>query len=141
MIAAEEASIYRDALGVELPPNLPAAFLESADAPLEQLLMRFARTHGPFGTVRIAERFGLVPGQVEPILDSLAARGRLVAGEFDPRGDEKEWCEPEILRRIKRGTLERLRSEISPVSGDVLGRFLVDWHGIKFESSRGVEIR
>jgi ATP-dependent Lhr-like helicase len=139
MIAAEEASIYRDALGVELPPNLPAAFLESADAPLEQLLMRFARTHGPFGTVRIAERFGLVPGQVEPILDSLAARGRLVAGEFDPRGDEKEWCEPEILRRIKRGTLERLRSEISPVSGDVLGRFLVDWHGIN--SSRRGESR
>jgi len=53
-----------------------------------------------------------------------------VSGEFDPRGQGREWCEPEILRRIKRGTLERLRNEISPGGGDVLGRFLIDWHGI-----------
>ena len=138
-IAAEEASIYRDALALSLPPGLPPAFLEASDAPLEQLVMRFARTHGPFETMRIASRFGLVSGQIEPVLTSLASRGRLVAGEFDPRGDGPEWCEPEILRRIKRGTLERLRNEVSPVSGDVLGRFLVDWHGIG--SSRRGEAR
>ncbi len=42
----------------------------------------------------------------------------------------REWCEEDVLRRIKRGTLQRLRDEISPVEGDVLGRFLVDWHGV-----------
>lgn len=129
-IAAEEASLYRDALGVVLPKGLPAAFLEEVAAPLEQLLMRYARTRGPFETEQIAARFGLVAGQVEPILRALATQGKLVSGEFDPRGQAREWCEPEILRRIKRGTLERLRNEISPVSGDVLCRFLVDWHGI-----------
>ncbi len=129
-IASEEAGIYRDALGVSLPAGLPAAFLGRAEAPLEQLLMRYARTRGPFQTEQIAERFGLVAGQLEPVLMALATRGKLVSGEFDPRGRGREWVEPEILRRIKRGTLERLRNEISPVGADVLGRFLIDWHGI-----------
>ena len=129
-VAAEEAGLYRDALGVELPASLPAAFLEPSEAPLEQLLTRYARTHAPFETGRIAARFGIVPGQLDPVLASLATRGKLVAGEFDPRGSEREWVDPEILRRIKRGTLERLRGEISPVDGEVLARFLLDWHGI-----------
>ena len=130
LVAAEDAALYRDALGVALPELLPAAFLEPARAPLEQLVMRYARTHGPFETAAIAARFGLIPGQLEPLLVALATRGKLVEGEFDPRGTGREWCDPEMLRRIKRGTLERLRSQISPVPADVLGRFLIDWHGI-----------
>ena len=130
VVAAEDAALYRDALGVSLPEALPAAFLEPAKTPLEQLVMRYARTHGPFETTSIATRFGLIPGQLEPLLVALATQGKLVEGEFDPRGSGREWCEPEILRRIKRGTLEKLRSQVSPVEGDVLARFLVDWHGI-----------
>ncbi len=138
-IAAEEAGLYRDALGTVLPGALPDAFLSPSAAPLEQLLTRHARTHGPFTTRAIADHFGLVPGQLEPVLASLAARGKIEAGEFDPRGSEPEWVDPEILRRIKRGTLERLRGEISPVDGDVLARFLIDWHGI--DSGRGGDAR
>ena len=129
-IAAEEAGLYRDGLGVAVSPQLPSAFLEPTNAPLEQLLMRFARTHGPFTTDQIAVRFGLLPAQAEPVLLILAGQGRLIKGEFDPRGSQTEWCEAEVLRRIKRGTLNKLRDEISPVSGDVLCRFLLDWHGI-----------
>jgi len=129
-IAAEEAGLHRDAFGIVPPEALPEAFLAPSEMPLEQLITRYARTHGPFETARLADRFGLVPGQLEPVLASLASRGKLEAGEFDPRGREPEWVDPEILRRIKRGTLERLRGEISPVPGHVLARFLVDWHGI-----------
>jgi len=129
-VAVEDVAIYRDALGVDPPDGLPADFLEAADAPLEQLLMRFARTHGPFTTEAVAARLGLLPTQAEPILTALATRGRLIAGEFDPRGSGQEWCEKAVLQRVKRGTLDRLRDEISPVSGRVLCRFLVDWHGI-----------
>ena len=129
-IVAEDAAIYRDALGSKLPSGLPAAFLEPAPVPLEQLLLRFASTNPPFETSMAAARLGLLPAQIEPILDSLAVRGRLIAGEFDPRGHAHEWCEPDVLRRIKRGTLERLREEISAVPPDVLGRFLLDWHGV-----------
>ena len=129
-IAVEDSALYRDALGVVLPSTVPAVFLSPAASPLEQLVMRYARNRAPFVTSRIAERLGLLPAQLEPLLESLAARGKLIAGEFDPRGEEPEWCEPEVLRRIKRGTLEGLREEVSPVEGAVLGRFLLDWHGI-----------
>ncbi len=129
-IAVEEAGLYRDAFGIRLPDGIPEAFLSASESPLEQIVTRYARTHGPFDTGRVAGRFGLIPGQLEPVLASLAARGKLEAGEFDPRGRTQEWVDPEILRRIKRGTLERLRGEISPVAGHVLARFLVDWHGI-----------
>jgi len=129
-IAAEDAALYRDALGVAEPVDLPAAFLEPAAAPLTQLLMRFARSHAAFETPRMASRFGLLPAQIEPILEALASQGKLISGEFDPRGQGREWCEPDVLRRIKRGTLNRLREEISPVAADVLGRFLLDWHAV-----------
>ena len=136
-IAAEDAGLYRDALGVDAPSNLPSAFLEKTNTPLEQLLMRFARTHAPFTSAQIAERFGLRPAAAEPVLTILAGQGRLTSGEFDPRGTEIEWCDVEVLRRIKRGTLNKLRDEVSPVEGDVLCRFLLDWHGI--ESRQGEE--
>lgn len=129
-VAVEDVAIYRDALGITPMEGLPAAFLEAANAPLKQLLMRFARTHGPFTTGAVADRLGLRPAQAQPILAILASQGRLIAGEFDPRGRGPEWCEKAVLRRIKRGTLDRLRDEISPVSGEVLCRFLVDWHGV-----------
>jgi ATP-dependent Lhr-like helicase len=35
-----------------------------------------------------------------------------------------------VLRRVKKKTLAKLREEIEPVEGEVLGRFLQDWHGI-----------
>lgn len=134
-VAAEEVALYRDALGAPLPDGLPEAFLARSEAPLEQLVTRYARTHGPFAVSRLASRYAVVPGQLEPVLVSLATRGVLEQGEFDPRGSGTEWVDPEILRRIKRGTLERLRGEISPVGGDVLARFLIDWHGVDAERS------
>lgn len=129
-VAAEDAALYRDALGLLLPPGLPAAFLAPPQAPLEQLVLRHARTHGPFRLDSLAQRFGLRPESLEPLLDSLCARGRLVVGELDPRGTGREWCESAVLRRIKRGTLEQLRAEVAPVPDEVCARFLLDWHGI-----------
>ncbi len=129
-IAVEDAAIYRDALGVRLPQALPLAFLEPAQSPLEQLSLRHARTHGPFTTEALAARFGLRSEGLEALLESLARRGRILGGEFDPRREGREWCEPEVLRRLKRNTLARLREEIRPVEREVLGRFLLEWHGI-----------
>lgn len=129
-IAAEDAAAYRDGLGVDLPPGLPPALLEPAQAPLEQLVMRYARTHARFTTSELAARFGLRSEGLEPLLGSLARRGRLLAGEFDPRCTGREWCEPEVLRRLKQKTLARLREEIEPAPGEVVCRFLLDWHGV-----------
>src|SRR5205085_4534335 len=43
LIAAEDAGRYRDALGVMPPGGLPEVFLESGDAPLRSLVLRYAR--------------------------------------------------------------------------------------------------
>ncbi len=133
-IAAEDAALYRDALGAAPPSGLPAAFLEPSEAPLEQLVLRWARHHGPFLTRGLAERFGLLPGQVDAVLAGLVARELLLTGEFHPHGAEREWCDPEVLRRLRRRTLARLRREVSPVDAPALGRFLSAWHGIGSEA-------
>jgi ATP-dependent Lhr-like helicase len=43
---------------------------------------------------------------------------------------EREWCDPEVLRLLRRRSLARLRREIEPVEPAALGRFLPAWHGI-----------
>ncbi|MFB1488589.1 MULTISPECIES: DNA glycosylase AlkZ-like family protein [unclassified Thiocapsa] len=129
-IAAEDAGLYRDALGLVPPPGLPDAFLVSADAPLEHLLHRYARTHGPFPTRDPAARYGLRATQLEPVLGLLETRDELIRGEIRPLGSEPEWCDPEVLRRLRRRTLAKARDAVAPVDAATLGRFLPAWHGI-----------
>ena len=40
------------------PAGLPEKFLAEVDRPLEKLLRRYARTHGPFTTAEVADRYG-----------------------------------------------------------------------------------
>ncbi|MEX2625292.1 MAG: helicase-related protein, partial [Ilumatobacteraceae bacterium] len=47
LIAADDAARYRDALGAALAVGLPAAFTDPVDDPLDDLVVRYARTHGP----------------------------------------------------------------------------------------------
>ena len=129
-IASEDAGLYRDALGVVLPSGLPESYLGQTRAPLEHLLRRYARTHGPFPTRDPAIRLGLRPAQVEPALRLLEVEGVLVRGEIRPLGTEPEWCDAEVLRRLRRRTLAALRQAVAPVDAAALGRFLPAWHGI-----------
>ncbi|HVS65947.1 MAG TPA: DEAD/DEAH box helicase [Thermoanaerobaculia bacterium] len=130
-IGTDDVALYRDALGIQPPSGLPDALLEARATPLEDLLARFAATHGPFVTERVASRFGLTAGQVEPVLKSLVADGRLVRGEIRPGGSAPEWCDAGVLRRIKRATLAKLRGEVAPVGAEVLARFLPRWQGLE----------
>jgi len=130
-VAAEDVALYRDALGAVPPPGLASALLEEVAQPLEQLAARFARRRGPFATRAFADRYGLLPAQVEPVLKTLEAEGRLLAGEFHPHGAEAEWCDPEVLRRLRRATLARLRREVAPVEATALARFLPGWQGVR----------
>ncbi|MDJ0787194.1 MAG: DEAD/DEAH box helicase [Myxococcota bacterium] len=130
VVAAEDAALYRDALGSAPPPGLPQAFLEASADPLGQLVTRYARTHGPFTTRQLADRLGLLPAQLDATLASQERCGRLLAGEFHPEGRVREWCDAEIMRRLRRRTLARLRGEVAPVESVTLGRFLPEWHGV-----------
>jgi ATP-dependent helicase Lhr and Lhr-like helicase len=126
LIAAEDAGRYRDALGAMPPSGLPDAYLEGGTDPLGWMLRRFARGRGPFTTEEAARRFGLEPERVEEALAALD----LVRGELRPGGSEREWCDPDVLRRIRRASLARLRKEVEPVEPAALGRFLPGWQGV-----------
>jgi ATP-dependent Lhr-like helicase len=129
-ISADEAGRFRDALGIPLPVGVPAAFLEPSEAPLRSLLARFARHNGPFQAAAPATRWGLAEAAIERELEAMLAEGTILRGEFRPGGVEREWCDPEVLRLLRRRSLARLRREIEPVEPAALGRFLPAWHGI-----------
>ena len=128
--AAEDAALYRDAIDAALSEGLPGELLAPRPAPLESLLRRYAHSRGPFTAADAAARFGLPEGAIEPLLARLEEAGRLSRGEFRREGDVVEWCDRDVLRRIKRRTLARLRREAEPVGGAALARFLTRWQGV-----------
>ena len=135
LVAIEDAGLFRDALGVMPPGGLPEAFLETVPDALGVLLGRFARARGPFTTAEAAARYALDIGVVESCLVSLEQADRLVRGELRPGGSEREWCDPDVLRRLRRASLAALRREVEPAEQAALGRFLPAWHGIDRRAS------
>jgi ATP-dependent Lhr-like helicase len=129
-IAVEDAARFRDALGTPLPPGLPDVWLQTPETPLLGLMRRYARTHGPFTTMQVAKRFGLEDRTVESQLTALHAQAKLLEGEFRPSGSNREWCDPEVLRSVRRKTLARLRREVEPVEQQVYVRLLTRWQGV-----------
>ncbi len=129
-IPVEYAGRYRDALGTPLPPGLAEVFLTSSEDPLRELIRRYARTHGPFTTQELATRYALQPAQIDAVLRGLHAKGKLLEGEFRPRGQHQEWCDPEILQQIRRKSLARLRREVEPVEQRTFARFATRWQGV-----------
>ncbi len=138
LIAVEDAARYRDALGVPLPPGLPAAFLQEMPNALVDLVRRFARTHGPFTTHEAASRFGLTEGSVETVLRRLVPSGKVAEGGFRPGGIHREWCDNEVLRAIRRRSLARLRKEVEPVEQRTLARLFTRWQGV-VQPRRGLD--
>ena len=135
-VAVEHASRYRDALGVTLPPELPASLLQPVLDPLGDLVLRHARTHGPFTAGELTLRYGAPRGALDTTLSRAVESGRLVEGAFRPGGHGRELCDPEVLRALRRRSLARLRREAEPVDSATLGRFLLHWHGV-LERRRG----
>ena len=129
-IAMEDVARYRDGVGVSAPPGVPQAFLGPAVGALEGLLARYARTHGPFLATDPARRWGLPVGVVEDALRRQVAAGSLLSGEFRPGGAEREYCDPEVLRLLRRRSLAKLRREVEPVDPVTLARFLPAWQGV-----------
>jgi ATP-dependent Lhr-like helicase len=138
LIAVEDAGRYRDALGVPLPPGLPAAFQVAAPDATLDLLRRYGRTHGPFTDAEVAARFGLAAETVEAVLNRLMQMGRVVEGGFRPGGTHREWCDDEVLRTIRRRSLARLRKEVEPVEQATLARLFTRWQGV-VQPRRGLD--
>ena len=138
LIAVEDAGRYRDALGVPLPPGLPAAFQAIVPDALTDVVRRFARTHGPFTTTEVARRFALANEAAEHVLNRLVTLGRIVEGGFRPGGQHREWCDHEVLRQIRRKSLAKLRKEVEPVEQSTLARLFTRWQGV-VQPRRGLD--
>ena len=142
----EDAAKLRDALGTPLPTGIPAAFLEPAAQPVEDLVSRYARTHAPFTLTEISGVLGLGVAVLRPVLDAMTAAGRLSLGAFRPvelipegvSGDE--YCDVQVLRTIRTRSLAALRAEVEPVDQPAFARFLPAWQqvGSRLEGSDGV---
>ena len=135
--AIEDIGRLRDGLGVPVPPGTPDAFTDPVEDPIADLVSRFARTHGPFTTEQVAERLGLGSAVVRHTLQRLAGQGRVLEGEFRPTGSGSEWCDAEVLRKLRRRSLARLRKEVEPVEPASLGRFLTAWQHVVTDGAAG----
>ena len=133
-IAGEDAGLYRDALGVPPPAGLPETFLEDHPDAMRALVRRYARTHGPFPTAQLAARYGVDPAAA---LRELEREGALVRGELLPGGSEREWCDSDVLRRVRRASLAHLRREVEPAARDRFARFLPSWQNVDSHRASG----
>ncbi|HMO10169.1 MAG TPA: DEAD/DEAH box helicase, partial [Actinotalea sp.] len=130
----EDAGRLRDALGVALPPGVPAELAEPVPDPLGDLVRRHARTHGPFTAGQVAARFALPVAAVAEVLRRLERAGTLVVGRLRPEvlgGTGEDHCDADVLRRMRRRSLAALRAEVEPVPGRALARFLPDWQQVQ----------
>lgn len=136
----EDIARLRDGLGVPVPHGTPEVFTEPTEDPIGDLVSRYARTHGPFTTADVAGRLGVGEAVARQALQRLVARGRLLEGEFRPAGSGSEWCDAEVLRKLRRRSLARLRKEVEPVTHETLARFLPAWQrvGAKLRGVDGV---
>jgi ATP-dependent helicase Lhr and Lhr-like helicase len=136
-VAADEAGLYRDALSAAPPGGLPEAFLADVPDALRVLVARYARTHGPFSTDELRERYGV---DASAVLRELERDGEVVLGELRPGGSGREWCDVEVLRRLRRASLAALRKEIEPADQRALAAFLPSWQGVDRHAPAGAGI-
>ncbi len=136
-IDAADAGLYRDALGVVPPGGLPAQFLADVPDALRRVIRRYAATHGPFTGADLHARYGV---DASAALGELERSGELVRGELRPGGSEREWCDPEVLRRLRRASLAVLRKEVEPVEKRALARFLPGWQNVDRHPAGGAGI-
>ena len=136
----EDASALQRALGVEVPDWA----LERAEAggtvertvaarsPLNDLLLRYARTHTTVTPQRVAQAFGLGAAVAEGALAELAGDGSLV--DLGAAG----WMEPAVLARVRRRSLDRARAAVAPVPPSALQRLVLERAGLD-EPGGGVD--
>ncbi|OYO22053.1 ATP-dependent helicase [Enemella dayhoffiae] len=136
LAVVEDLPRLADALGVPAPPGFGVTTAEGE--PLTDLVLRWARCHGPFTERELAARLGLGVAVVAAELRTMTARGTLVRGRFDSDAEGEQWCHHRVLGLIRRRTLAALRAAVEPVEQATFGRFLPAWQGVGGEA-RGID--
>ncbi len=136
----EDAARLRDGLGMALPPGLPEDLLAPAPEALADLVLRYARSHGPFRAQQLADHYGLGAAAVAPVLERLVTRGLLASGTLRPAEAHTattaalpgpDFCDADVLRRIRRRSLATLRAEVEAVPAEQLAVYLPRWHQVR----------
>ncbi|MFT4295873.1 MAG: ATP-dependent helicase [Micropruina sp.] len=157
--AVEDAGRLIDALGVSVPVGVPEVHRAPVPDPLGDLMLRWARGHAPFLASEVAGWLGLGPAVVHGVLTRLVADGRLVEGDLRPPGwvppsslaelvdtpsvehvetrvstsstsGGLSYCDPGVLRVLRRRSLAALRNAVEPVPPQQFARFLSHWQGV-----------
>jgi len=131
LAAVEDVSRLRDALGAAPPPGVAESLLEPVADPLGDVVGRYARTHSPFVVGEVAASLGLPHAAVAEVLVRLEQSNRVSRGTYRPGTEPaQEWVDAEVLRRLRRRSLAKLRKDVEAVDESTLGRFLPEWHGV-----------
>ena len=134
----EDAPDLQRALGVKAPDwalERAGDAVErraAARSPLNDLLLRYARTHTTVTPQRVAQAFGLGPAVAEGALAELAGAGSLV--DLGAAG----WMEPTVLTRVRHRSLDRARAAVAPVPPAALQRLVLERAGLD-EPGGGVD--
>lgn len=123
---AQDAPLLRDALGIPIPPGIPAQVATISDA-LPQLVSRWARTRGPFVLRDLTVAFDISVSAAHTVLGALDG---VVEGRYRQGVEEQEYCAAAVLKTIRSRSLAAARAATEPVSGATFARFLPEWHSI-----------
>ena len=104
----------------------------AARSPLNDLLLRYARTHTTVTPQRVAQAFGLGAAVAEGALAELAGAGSLV--DLGAAG----WMESAVLTRVRNRSLARARAAVAPVPPAALQRLVLERAGLD-EPGGGVD--
>jgi ATP-dependent Lhr-like helicase len=126
---------------VHLPSHLDGPQPEREDAVL--LAVRgHMESLGPAIPSSVAAMLGFGILEVISAMARLEGEGIVLRGRFTPGVDDEEFCDRRLLARIHRYTLDRLRSEIEPVSAQDFMRYLFARQHVsgkrRFEGKRGL---
>jgi ATP-dependent helicase Lhr and Lhr-like helicase len=121
------------------PESEQARRWERAEA-VRELIRGRMEVIGPITADALMELFQLPHAEIEGALLALEAEGFVLRGRFHPGVAQIEWCDRRLLARIHRLTINKLRSEIQPVSIAEFQRFLLAWQRVdKEHRATGVE--
>lgn len=99
-----------------------------------ELVRGYLEVSGPVTTKAMADHFGLPAPDMEMTLMGLEGEGSVLRGQFDSQLEGQQWCHRRLLARIHRRTINRLRSEIKPVTAHIFMRFLFHWQRVDPEA-------
>ena len=125
---------------VTLPSHLDAT-PPARDEATFALVRGHAEITGPFTVASFARALGIEEWEVAVAAARLESEGVVLRGRFSPATasvpPEEELCDRRLLARVHRLTLDRLRSEIEPVSAQDYVRFLFARHHLTPRSRAG----